>query len=66
LNTPVLRREDVPGEVGVGPWSPLVLSGGTLREEQLFIGYTEFKPGQGFANFLYSSAPIKVLSFQSV
>lgn len=65
LNTPVLHREDVPGEVSVGPWSPLVLKGGTLREEQFFIGFSEFKPGQGFANFLYSSAPIKVLSFQS-
>lgn len=66
LSTAVLRREDVPGEVTVGPWMPLQITGAKLEPTQFFIGFSEFKPGQGFANYLYSTAPIKILNAQSL
>jgi hypothetical protein len=61
LNTEVIRREDVPGEVTVGPWIPLGLQRGKLQGNHFFIGFSEFKPGQGFAIYLYSKEPLKVL-----
>lgn len=61
LNTEVLRREDVPGKVSVGPWMPLSVQGGNLSKNHFFIGFAEFKPGQYFSLYLYSKEPIKVL-----
>lgn len=61
LNTEVLKREDVPGKVSVGPWMPLNVQGGSLSKNQFFIGFSEFKPGQYFSIYLYSKEPIKVL-----
>ena len=60
LNTPVIRREDVPGEATVGPWMPLNVSGGQLSPNHFFLGFSEFKPGQGFAIYLYTKEPISV------
>jgi len=61
LNTEVIKREDVPGEVSVGPWMPLSVQGGNLSKNQFFIGFSEFKPRQYFSIYLYSKEPIKVL-----
>jgi len=41
LNTSVTRREDVPGEVTVGPWMPLTVTGGNLQANHFFIGFSE-------------------------
>lgn len=61
LNTEVIKREDVPGKVSVGPWMPLNVQGGNLAKNNFFIGFAEFKPGQYFSIYLYSAEPIKVL-----
>lgn len=61
LNTQVIRREDVPGEVTVGPWMPLSVAGGNLQPNHFFIGFSEFKPGQAFSIYLYTKEPIKIL-----
>lgn len=61
LNTQVIRREDVPGEVTVGPWIPLSVTGGSLQPNHFFIGFSEFKLGQAFSIYLYTNEPIKVL-----
>lgn len=61
LNTEVIRREDVPDKVSVGPWMPLSVQAGNLSKNHFFIGFSEFKPGQYFSIFLYSKEPIKVL-----
>lgn len=61
LNTQVIRREDVPGEVTVGPWMPLSVAGGSLQPNHFFVGFSEFKPGQAFSIYLYTKEPIKVL-----
>jgi hypothetical protein len=66
LNTSVIRREDVPGEVTVGPWMPLEISGGNLSANHFFLGFSEFKPGQGFSIYLYSLEPIKVLNVERI
>jgi hypothetical protein len=66
LNTSVIRREDVPGEVTVGPWMPLEIRGGNLSANHFFVGFSEFKPGQGFSIYLYSREPIKVLKVESI
>ena len=60
LNTPVIKREDVPGEVTTGPWMPLSISGGNLLPNQFFIGFSEFKPSESLAIYLYTKEPIKV------
>jgi hypothetical protein len=61
LNTEVIKREDVPGKVSVGPWMPLNVQGGNLSKDHFFIGFSEFKPGQYFSVYLYSKEPIKIL-----
>lgn len=61
LNTEVIRREDVPGEVTVGPWMPLSVRGGNLQPNHFFIGFSEFKPSQALSIYLYSREPLKVL-----
>ena len=61
LNTEIIKREDIPGKVSVGPWMPLNVQGGNLSKNQFFIGFSEFKPGQYFSIYLYSKEPIKVL-----
>jgi len=66
LNTPVIRREDVPGEVSVGPWMPLKISGGNLQPNQFFLGFSEFKPGQTLGIYLYTKEPIKVLRVDTI
>ncbi len=66
LNTSVIRREDVPGEVTVGPWMPLEIRGGNLSSNHFFIGFSEFKPGQRFSIYLYSKEPIKILKVDTV
>ena len=66
LNTPVIRREDVPGEVTVGPWMPLKVKGGNLQPNHFFIGFSEFKPGQAFSIYLYSKEPLKVLRVDTI
>ncbi|OGU79768.1 MAG: hypothetical protein A2499_09860 [Stygiobacter sp. RIFOXYC12_FULL_38_8] len=66
LNTRVIRKEDVPGEVTVGPWTPLEIRGGNLSVNHFFLGFAEFKPGQGFSIYLYSSEPLKVLNVESI
>lgn len=66
LNTPVIRREDVPGEVSVGPWMPLKISGGNLQPNQFFLGFSEFKPGQTLGIYLYTEEPIKVLRVDTI
>lgn len=66
LNTPVIRREDVSGEVSVGPWMPLKISGGNLQPNQFFLGFSEFKPGQTLGIYLYTKEPIKVLRVDTI
>ncbi len=66
LNTPVIRREDVPGEVSVGPWMPLKISGGNLQPNQFFLGFSEFKPGQTLGIYLHTEEPIKVLRVDTI
>lgn len=61
LNTEVIRKEDVPDKVSVGPWMPLSVQGSNLSKNHFFIGFSEFKPGQYFSIYLYSKEPIKVL-----
>lgn len=66
LNTPVTKREDVPGEVSVGPWMPLEIRGGNISANQFFIGFSEFRPDQGFSSYLYSKEPLKILKVESL
>lgn len=66
LNTDVLRREDVPGEVTVGPWMPLEIRGGNIKSNQFFIGFSEFKPGQGFSLYLYSKEPLRIIKIDTL
>lgn len=66
LNTPVLRREDVNGEVSVGPWMPLNTIGGNLKPNNFFIGFSQFNIGQYLSIYLYSKEPIKVLHVESL
>jgi len=66
LNTPVLKREDVPGEVSVGPWMPLEISGGDLSPNHFFLGFAEFKPGQHLGIYLYTKEPMKVLRVDTI
>jgi len=61
FNTQVIRREDVPNEVSVGPWMPLQIEGGQLKPNQFFLGFSEFKPGQYLAVYLYSKEPLRLL-----
>lgn len=66
LNTEVTRREDVHGEVTVGPWMPLSTKGGNLLPNQFFIGFSEFKPGQAVSIYLYSREPLNLMRFDTL
>ena len=58
LNTPIIKRQEI--SCSVGPWMPLSVSEGKLNNNQFFIGFSEFKPGQGFLDYLFTKDSIIV------
>jgi hypothetical protein len=63
LSTPIIRRQEI--QCTVGPWMPLSLAG-KIRPNQFFIGFSEFRPGQGFSDYLYSRDSLTVMRKETI
>lgn len=66
FDSEVLRKEEVPSEVSAGPWQPLNIANGSLRPDQIFLGFTKFEPSQFFSMYFYSKRQVKLNSVTEI